>query len=193
MTRTNLPHPGADQPMDEAASRRLMLSLFGKKAGSLATLLLRSAEVESAKSEPKLSLNAKFDASQFDAFMQAVNRRAKNIQDRGLGGPTQGRATKSNGASGLGLINTINPRAHRVAFPMALAALRFDRFAFLRSSWGGWALAAAALLVVIIGSTFLYRAHLDGSNVAGVPSTSFDLAGESKPASPPAASTSQQH
>jgi len=167
MTKTNLP-AGADQPLDEAACCRLMVSLYGEKAESLAALLQRSGDMDSNKRQA-------FDASQFNAFMTAVNRRANVIQNHQPRYRTQAQVAKPTAIPGVALIGAAKSRAS------------------LRNHWTAWAVAAAALLLIIVGSSLLYRAHLDGSNVAVAPSSSFDLAGESKPASPPAASTSPQH
>jgi hypothetical protein len=192
MTTTDLPASGADQPLDEAACRRLMVSLFGEKAAALGTLLLRSAD--SAKSEPKRALHAQFDAAEFSAFMNAVNRRANALQDRGAAQPAELAPSKPepNGTARVASIGAITRRAHQRFFPIALAAAKFDRFASLRSNWRAWALAAAAVLVIVIGSGLLYRAHLDSSNVAVIPSSSFELAGESKPVPAPTPTPPQQ-
>jgi hypothetical protein len=168
MTKTNQPASGADQPMEEAACRRLMVSLYGEKAESLAALLLRSEDMEFNKRRT-------FDASQFNAFMTAVNHRANVIQNHQPRHRTEAQVAKPTAIPGVASISTAKSRAS------------------LRNHWTAWAVAAAALLLIIIGSSLLYRAHLDSSNVAVAPSSSFDLAGESKPASPPAASTSPQH
>jgi len=192
MTTTDLPASGADQPLDEAACHRLMVSLFGEKAAALGTLLLRSAD--SAKSEPKRALDAQFDAAEFSAFMNAVNRRANALQDRDAGHSAEAAPSKPepNGTARVASIGTITPRAHRRSVPIALAGAKFDRFASLRSNWRAWALAAAAVLVIVIGSGLLYRAHLESSNVAVVPSSSFELAGESKPVPAPTPAPPQQ-
>src|SRR5262245_43238827 len=165
MTKTNLP-PGTDQPLDEAACCRLMVSLYGEKAESLAALLLRSGD---------LDLNKRQAFDTFQAFMTAVNRRANVSQNYQPRHRTQAQVAKPIAIPGVALISTAKSRASA------------------RNHWTAWAVAAAALLLIIIGSSLLYRAHLNSSNIAVAPSSSFDLAGESKPASPPAASTSPQH
>src|SRR5438105_1313068 len=69
-----LPGSGSSQPTDEATCRRLMICLFGEKAEGMGTLLLHSAELKSSESETKRLL-------EFDAFMEAVYRRADATRD----------------------------------------------------------------------------------------------------------------